>query len=314
MPGVDFRYRKFGYVALNVSDLGRSTAFATEVFGLDHAGDSPNGDRFFRASPSHHDLLMREGDPAFVRSGWELETDEDLDKAYAHFVRLGLSPNWLPPEEVAPLGIERAFRVHEPLYGTCLEYYARMVVISSPLKNALTSFYGQTHFGLMVPEPKQLTEYFVEHLGFKLSDFVENWFAALLRAFPNPNHHSFAPVKSMTGDVRFHHIAFMVNSIDDIGRLFNRLKRHNVKIQFGIGRHPTSGSIHLYIYGPDYFVWEYTLGMEQFPETGARQARRMSAKPEDFDLWGAMPDISDMGQHPIALVSLAKPKELVAAQ
>ncbi len=314
MPSVDFRYRKFGYVALNVSDLGRSTAFATEVFGLDAAGDSPAGDRFFRASPSHHDLLMRQGDPAFVRSGWELENDEDLDKAFAHHTRLGLKPDWLPAEESLALGIERAFRVHEPVHGTCMEYYARMAYISTPLKNPLTSFYGQTHFGLMVPEPKRLTEYFVENLGFLTSDFVENWFAALLRAFPNPNHHSFAPVKSMTGDVRFHHIAFMVNSIDDIGKLFNRLKRYNVKIQFGIGRHPTSGSIHLYIYGPDYFVWEYTLGMEQFPETGARQARRMSSKPEDFDLWGAMPEMEDMGKHPPAIVSMAPPATRNAAE
>jgi 2,3-dihydroxy-p-cumate/2,3-dihydroxybenzoate 3,4-dioxygenase len=314
MAHVDFRYRKFGYVALNVSDLGRSTAFATEVFGLDTAGDSPAGDRFFRASPSHHDLIMRQGDPAFVRSGWELESDEDLDKAYAHYGRIGVTPHWVPAEELAPLGIERAFRIHEPIHGTCMEYYARMAYIAAPLKNHLTSFYGQAHFGLMVPEPRRLTEYMVANMGFKISDFVENWFASLLRAFPNPNHHSFAPVKSMTGDVRFHHIAFMVNSIDDIGKLFNRLKRHNVKIQFGIGRHPTSGSIHLYIYGPDYFVWEYTLGMEQFPEVGARQARRMSSSPENFDLWGAMPEMEDMGKHPKALVQMPEHAVMQAAQ
>ena len=29
--------------------------------------------------------------------------------------------------------------------------------------------------------------------------------------------------------------------------------------------------------------------MEQFPEVGAREARLMSAAPEDYDLWGAVP-------------------------
>ena len=33
MTKVDFRYRRFGYVVLNDSDIARSTAFATEVFG-----------------------------------------------------------------------------------------------------------------------------------------------------------------------------------------------------------------------------------------------------------------------------------------
>jgi 2,3-dihydroxy-p-cumate/2,3-dihydroxybenzoate 3,4-dioxygenase len=81
----------------------------------------------------------------------------------------------------------------------------------------------------------------------------------------------------------------MVESIDDIGKLFNRIEAHGVKRAFGIGRHPTSQSIFLYIFDPDSMVWEYTLGMEQFPEVGAREPRFMSAAPEDYDLWGAVP-------------------------
>ena len=93
----------------------------------------------------------------------------------------------------------------------------------------------------------------------------------------------------------------MVEEIDDIGRLLNRIKRFNIPIQWGIGRHPTSGSIHLYIYDSDFFVWEYTLGMEQFPEKGAREPRRMSGKLEDLDLWGALPDREHAAKIPGAL-------------
>src|SRR5258705_10988774 len=81
----------------------------------------------------------------------------------------------------------------------------------------------------------------------------------------------------------------MVESIDDLGKLFNRIEAHDVKRAFGIGRRPTSLSIFLYIFAPDSMVWEYTLGMEQFPEVGAREPRFMSAAPEDYDLWGAVP-------------------------
>jgi 2,3-dihydroxy-p-cumate/2,3-dihydroxybenzoate 3,4-dioxygenase len=81
----------------------------------------------------------------------------------------------------------------------------------------------------------------------------------------------------------------MVDSIDDIGKFFNRLEKFDARRAFGIGRHPTSRSIHLYAFDPDSLVWEYTLGMEQFPEVGAREARLMSAAPEDYDLWGAVP-------------------------
>jgi 2,3-dihydroxy-p-cumate/2,3-dihydroxybenzoate 3,4-dioxygenase len=96
----------------------------------------------------------------------------------------------------------------------------------------------------------------------------------------------------------------MVDEIDDIGKLLNRAKQFDVKIQFGIGRHPTSGSIHLYLYDPDYFVWEYTLGMEQFPETGAREPRRMSSLPENLDLWQAVPDREHFSKMPPIIQAL----------
>ena len=286
---VDFRYRKLGYLVLNVSDLERSTAFATDVFGMDCSGEVGGG-RGFRVGPHHHDIILQQADkPAFVRSAWELESEDDVDRAFAHYQELGLEPSWVGDNECADLRLERAFRIVEPMLKTTWEYYSRMSYTAVPRTNKLTKFQGGKHYGLVVSDCKSVTDYMVDKMGFLVSDYLEGWGASLLRAFPNPNHHSFAPLQ-FPGGTRFHHLAFMVDEIDDIGRLFNRVKRYDVKIQFGIGRHPTSGSIHLYVYDPDYFVWEYTLGMEQFPETGAREPRRMSSAPENLDLWDAVPD------------------------
>jgi 2,3-dihydroxy-p-cumate/2,3-dihydroxybenzoate 3,4-dioxygenase len=153
----------------------------------------------------------------------------------------------------------------------------------------VTAFKHIGHFGVNVPNVREATEYAVANMGVIPSDILGNYLGTLLRVFPNPNHHSFAYLPARDGKKQFNHVAFMVESIDDIGRLFNRIEAHGVKRAFGIGRHPTSGSIHLYIFDPDSLVWEYTLGMEQFPEVGAREARLMSAAPEDYDLWGAVP-------------------------
>lgn len=296
---VDFRYRRLGYIALNVTDIEKSTQFATDVFGMDRAGEGENGSRFFRIGNAHHDIMLTPAEkPAFARCSWELESEDDLDKALAHYQRIGLAPQWIPNDEASVLGLERAFRIVEPTLNTIWEYYARMSYTSVPRKNTLTKFEGGKHFGLIVPDCKAVTDYMVENMGFLVSDYLEGWKASLLRAFPNSNHHSFAPLQFPAPRPMFHHLAFMVDEIDDIGKLFNRIKRYNVEIQFGIGRHPTSGSIHLYIYDPDYFVWEYTLGMEQFPEEGARQPRRMSADPANFDLWDAVPDTTHAKKFP----------------
>lgn len=299
MP-VDFRYKGLGYVVLNVSDIERSTTFATDVFGLDLVGEAEDGSRFFRSGSQHHDIILAPAkSPAFVRGAWQLETDADVDKAFAHYQRIGLSPEWLGDRDAAKLKIEKAFRVVEPVLKTTHEYFSKISYISSPRKNRLTKFQGGKHYGLAVPDCQAVTRYMVENMGFLVSDYLEGGFASLLRAFPNPNHHSFAPLQLPGGGkTGFHHVAFMVEEIDDIGKFFNRIKKYNARIQFGIGRHPTSGSIHLYAYDDDFFVWEYTLGMEQFPETGARQPRRMSSNPEDFDLWGAVPDREFAGRNP----------------
>ena len=294
MP-VDFRYKEMGYVALNVTDIDRTTAFATEVMALTIAGDGPSGERFLRCSPNHHDVVLHKANkPGFLRSGWVLETQDDVEKAFAHFDKnLELDPQWISDEERAALGLSfaPAFRVREPTTRAQYDFYAKMEYVSSPLEHRqIAQIKNLGHFGLVVPNCRATTEYMVANMGFVVSDYLGPYAVTLMRAFPNPNHHSFAPVQSPQGRCAFHHMAFMVTEIDDIGRLLNRTKKFDAGIAFGIGRHPTSGSIHLYVYDPDDMVWEYTLGMEQFPEENPREARNMSTKPENFDLWGAVPD------------------------
>ena len=288
----NFRYRKIGYVALNVTDVARTTEFATRTFGLHSNGTGPSGEQFLSCGAEHHDVVLYQGkDPGFLRGGWELETPDDVLKAQAHFEGLGLKPVKLAQEEkdVLGLGVWPAFRVREPTTGICFEYYSKMVIMARARPTPMTNFKCLGHFGVNVPNVREATEYAEANMGFICSDILGNYIGVLMRAFPNPNHHSFAYLPAREGKKQFNHLAFMVDSIDDIGKLFNRIEAHGVRRAFGIGRHPTSGSIHLYVFDPDSLVWEYTLGMEQFPEVGARQARLMSAAPEDYDLWHAVP-------------------------
>ncbi|NPC55924.1 VOC family protein [Caenimonas soli] len=306
-----FRYRRLGYVALNVSDIDKTSRFATEVFGLDQVAEAADGTRFFRSGQAHHDVVVAPaGKPGFVRSAWELERDAELDIAFDHFRGAGMQPQWMSDKECAGLRLQRAFRVTDAVAGATWEYYAEMTYLSTPRTNTLTTFQGGKHFGMAVPDCKAMTGHAIQQLGFLVSDYFEGNVLSLMRAWPNPNHHSIAFVESPGAGPRFHHLAFMVQTIDDIGRLLNRVKRYGVQVQWGIGRHPTSGSIHLYIYDPDHIVWEYTLGMEQFAEQGARPPRRFTITPEEFDLWGAVPDSSHAADMPPVLTAAPHAAEL----
>ena len=284
-----FRYRKLGYVALNVTDVARTHDFVMNVYGLDDGGVGAVGEHYYRAGSDHHAVVLYPARTAgFKRAGWQLDSADEVNKAFAHFEQLGWQPAWVREGEREPLGLLHAtvFRVREPVTGCLFEYYDRIEQRGPPFSNRLVKIERLGHIAMSVPDVLATAGHFETNLGFIVSDFVGKY-AALLRVYGSPLHHSmalaFAPQR------HFQHVNCMVKDIDDIGRAIWRLKKHGVKVVFGPGRHPTSDSIFIYFHDPDGLTWEYSFGMEQFPpdNVGARAARIMSTAPEDIDLWGA---------------------------
>jgi 2,3-dihydroxy-p-cumate/2,3-dihydroxybenzoate 3,4-dioxygenase len=287
-----FRYRKPGYVALNVTDVSRTAAFVHDIVGLEQSGEGANGERFFRCGPDRHCVVLYPSEVAgYKRGAWDLESENEVEIAFGHFSDLGYNPAWVPEEEriALSLSLSPAFRINDPFSGAQFEFYSGMDQVIAPFPSRLAKIQRLGHFAISVPDVIAGARHYEKNFGFKVSDYVGK-FAALMRAWPNPNHHSFALAKSSTGKPHFNHINFMVADMDDIGQLYYRLQQKQIKIVFGMGRHPTSGSVFLYYLDPDGLTWEYSFGMEQFPETGARAPRAMSTRPEDFDVWGARPE------------------------
>ncbi|HTT82862.1 MAG TPA: VOC family protein [Rhizomicrobium sp.] len=284
-----FRYRRLGYVAINVTDMARSCDFLENVMGLDRAGTSEAGESFFRCTLNHHDVMLCEAaEPGFKRVGWQLEDEENLDNAFEHFTRIGLNPVMVDKAETDRIGLGRAFRLREPTTGAEFEYFAKIRQTIKPFQKRLADIQRPGHVVLSTPNLKESVEFATREMNFRVSDYVGEW-VALMRCWPNPFHHSFALGQSRSGKPGHHHVNFMVTSVDDVGRLFWRAQKTNTKIVFGPGRHPPSDSVCLYVLDPDKLMWEYSYGMEEFPEIGAREPRLMSTQPEDMDFWGAVP-------------------------
>jgi 2,3-dihydroxy-p-cumate/2,3-dihydroxybenzoate 3,4-dioxygenase len=289
---VDFRYARAGYVALNVTNLDAHTEFLTNIFCISPAGEGPNGERFFRSGMQHHDVVLYQNDvPGLVRHAWEMESEDDVQKAYRHFEGIGLKPTWVSKEETQALGLDfnPVFRVREPTIGVCYEFYSDMLKISAPLSIHMTEFEGFLHTGVNFPDVRASTEFAVENMGYVVSDYLGDYVGTLVRAWPIPHHHTFAFLPAPSGEAGLNHVAWKVKTIDDIGRYYHRAKNSGIGIGLGMGKHPTSGSYHAYVFDPDGMSWEYSQGMEQFPEENYRRGRYMSPAPEDFDLWGSMP-------------------------
>lgn len=283
---VPFRYQKLAYVAVNVTDLDRSVPFYRDLVGLDLV-EQRDGMAFFRCSRDHHNVLLCSAPEAGLkRVAFELENETELDKAFEHFSALGMQPVWVAGDECRKLKQGRTLRVVERHSQLTVEMYGSITQMAKPFVPTVAQIARLGHVVIGAVDFEACCKAFIEDFGFRVSDLIEDRIS-FMRCHPNPFHHTFAVGPASAN--RLHHINFMVTDIDDVGKALYRMKKHDIKIVYGPGRHPPSNSIFLYFLDPDGSTVEYSFGMEEFPEHGAREARMLEAVAESLDTWGAAP-------------------------
>jgi 2,3-dihydroxy-p-cumate/2,3-dihydroxybenzoate 3,4-dioxygenase len=282
----DLRYKCVGYVALNVSDRARTTAFHHDTTGLTTNPDvdpATSGVTLLRCGNSPCDVALYDGkEPGLRRIAFEMENEAHLNAALKHLVAIGVKTWDAPAADRAAFDQRASFRFAEPHSDLTVELY----VGNAPVAPTTSGLDRLGHVVINVLDADAVAKFFAEEMNFRISDYIEN--AAFMRCFPNPYHHSLAIVPGPEN--RLNHVNFLVHSLDDFGRAMNRAKRHDAEIVFGPGRHPPSGSIFLYFLDPDGMTFEFSTGMEEFPETGYREPLRMPLSMESLDYWGGARD------------------------
>lgn len=282
------RYRGLGYIALNVSDVAASKRFYADLKGLQADDAARDGVVFLRCSDQHHDLVLyQSSEPGLKRAAWQMESEQALDALLAHFASIGIDTFEVSAEETAFLKIGRAYRMTEPTTGAVMEFYVEMAPALTPYQPTHTKIARLGHLVLNSKDRPATEKFLREHMNFRVSDRIDG-LVSFMRAFPNVLHHTLGIGAGETNGLN--HINFMVTEMADIGKANNRMKQAGVEVVFGIGKHPPSESYFIYFLDPDGMTTEYSYGMEEFPEVGAREPREMPAKLESLDYWGGIPD------------------------
>ncbi|MEQ9642109.1 MAG: VOC family protein [Alphaproteobacteria bacterium] len=302
------RYGRLGYVELNVTDLERSAEFYQAMVGLEPAGCGPTGEARFRCTDDPYAVVLHGSDaPGLKRVGWMLESEAEFDNAYRVFKQHDIGHEDLSADECAGRDIGRAVRFVEPHAGSTVEFYIPPAGQElRPFEPTLTRIQRLGHVVLATPNYHEAVGFFRDVLNFAESDSIGEG-VTFMRAWPNPYHHGLGIGRAEAPT--FHHLNFMVTEIDDVGRAFNRARKADVPIVFGPGRHIASNSVFLYFLDPDGMTLEYSFGMEEFPEVGARPPRNLPPKPESIDSWGAIRDprmsaIGEIERYRVAQASL----------
>jgi 2,3-dihydroxy-p-cumate/2,3-dihydroxybenzoate 3,4-dioxygenase len=280
------RFGKLGYVALNVTDLQRSRQFYETVLGLQVTEVGAQGEVYLRCSGDHHNIVLHSAPRKGLRRiGWQVETETDLDKIRACAERLNFTREEAPVPECNRLHQGRTYRFTEPLTHACLEFYTHQEA-AQPFTPTVAKIQRLGHVVLVTTRYEEAVSFFLNDLNFRASDAIGDRIT-FMRCFPNPYHHSLGLARGTLCGL--HHINFMVSEIDDIGKGLWRFQNNGSQIVFGPGRHPPSNSVFLYASDPDGMTVEYSYGMEEFPEIGAREPRALPQTRESVDTWGAPP-------------------------
>ncbi len=188
-----------------------------------------------------------------------------------------------------PLGISVAFRV-----SRCIEVAAPDPQFNMPGRHGRINARGKiyecakplemTHVVYMIPDTKQELDFYVERLGFKISDAYPGR-GYFLRGGDSYNHHNlFLLNPGGTGEkFGFHHLAFEVANIHELFGGGLNMTRKGWTTMLGPGRHPISSCYFWYFLNPCGGGAEYDFDSDIVDENWIGEEFEQS--PEAFAEW-----------------------------
>jgi len=136
-----------------------------------------------------------------------------------------------------------------------------------------------SHVVLHTPDVKKAADFYVQRLGFRISDWLGD-FMCFLRC--NEIHHCLAFIP---GPPALNHAAFEMRDVDEMMRGLGRLLKQDVVLGWGPGRHVAGNNAFSYFLSPSGAVVEYTAEVQRVDDA-AWHATVHRPGPDTMDQWG----------------------------
>jgi 2,3-dihydroxy-p-cumate/2,3-dihydroxybenzoate 3,4-dioxygenase len=274
------------YVRLGTRDVAAAVKFATQIIGLQPAGEDA-GSVYLRSDERDHTLVYTPGDPHDHSVGFELADGNALDAAASELENAGYPVHQGTAAECEQRRVGAFVTFNEPS-GTRIDLVTRPWHSGrryTPSRDA--GITGFSHVGLYSTAPGRDEKFWTQTCNARVSDWIGQ--APLLRI--DAVHHKIALFPARRHGVQ--HINHQVQTIDDVMRAYYFLSRQGVAIRFGPGRHPTSGAVFLYFEGPDGMTFEYSTGVRLIEDEVRYRPRHFPFVEQSFCMWGARPAIPE---------------------
>lgn len=216
-------------------------------------------------------VLVEPGDgDHYFASGWELRSEAAFAAAKQKLASHGVAFYPATPQEKALRHVfgmvwflDPSGNRHELSYGyvTAFDRFVSPVGVS----RFVTGELGLGHMVLPAPQIDATRAFMIDVLGFGLSDILVHRPAPGMEQridfmhCGNGRHHSLALFEGEvpSGCV---HLMFEVDSLDEVGRAYDRMRAQGVRLMATLGKHTNDHMTSFYFMSPGGFAIEYGFG------------------------------------------------------
>jgi 2,3-dihydroxybiphenyl 1,2-dioxygenase len=247
-----------GYVGFGSSALDDWRQFGTRLVGLQAVERSPSL-LAFRMDDRKQRIVVDRSLPEGARFfGWEVADAMAMDALAAKLEKAGVDVVSEPGTLADARRVTGLISFRDPA-GNRLEAFYGAEIDDSPFSpgRSISGFrtgpLGLGHAVLTVERIDAVMTFYVDVLGFALSDYMEKPFRAYFFHI-NARHHSLALIE--TGRNGMHHLMVELFSLDDVGQCYDVALSQQDRVNVTLGRHTNDFMTSFYAKTPSSFMVE----------------------------------------------------------
>jgi catechol 2,3-dioxygenase-like lactoylglutathione lyase family enzyme len=286
------RVSKIAHASYETPDLDQQTEYYTEILGLTVAAREQ--DTVYLASTvDHHSVVLRRGGEAqCARLGFQIAPDADLNafekQVAGHGIKTERRSN--PEPSIADM------LVFADPKGTVMEVFKRGDFAHQKFQQKGIVPFKLGHVAFHVADVKQVTQFYLDVLGFRESDWMADFFS-FLRC--GPDHHTINLMQ--TGANRHFHTAFELRDWGHIQTACDYLSLKGYKLLWGPGRHGIGHNLFAYHRAPNGLITETFAELDRINEElgyfeprpwhrdNPQRPKVWAKDPSASNLWGILP-------------------------
>ena len=247
-----------GYAGFGSTALDDWRQFGTGLVGL-QAVERGNSLLAFRMDDRKQRIVIDRALPEGTRFfGWEVADAAELDELAARLEKADIDVT-VEPQALADARRVRALISFRDPAGNRLEAFHGAEIAEEPflpgrtVSGFRTGPLGLGHAVLTVERIDPMMAFYVDMLGFGLSDYIEKPFRAYF-FHVNARHHSLALIE--TGKNGMHHLMVELFSLDDVGQAYDIALSQPERVSVTLGRHTNDLMTSFYARTPSAFMME----------------------------------------------------------